>query len=229
MTISYHWLSNYLPEIIEPTTLSKILTSIGLEVESLTYYEKIKGSLAGVVIGEVVDCQPHPNADKLKLTLVNIGTTTPLKVVCGAANIAFGQKVVVATVGATIYPTTGDPLTMKLAKIRGEESQGMICAEDELGMGFSHDGILVLPQNSIPGTPASEYFKPYSDWIFEIGLTPNRMDAMSHMGVARDICAYLSHHQKECSIKSPFNKIFKVDNTSNPIKVSVENTTDCPR
>ncbi len=229
MTISYHWLSKYLPEIIEPTALSKILTSIGLEVESLTYYEKIKGSLAGVVIGEVIDCQPHPNADKLKLTLVNIGTTTPLKVVCGAANIAMGQKVVVATIGATIYPTTGDPLTMKLAKIRGEESQGMICAEDELGMGFSHDGILVLPQNSVPGTPAADYFKPYSDWIFEIGLTPNRMDAMSHMGVARDICAYLSHHQKECSIKSPFNNLFKVDNTAHPIKVSVENTVDCPR
>lgn len=230
MIISYHWLSKYLPEIIEPTALSKILTSIGLEVESLEYYEKIKGSLAGVIIGEVIDCQPHPNADKLKLTLVNIGTTTPLKVVCGAANIAMGQKVAVATIGTTIYPTTGDPLTMKLAKIRGEESHGMICAEDELGMGASHDGILILPQNTIPGTPAADYFKPYSDWIFEIGLTPNRMDAMSHLGVARDICAYLTHHQKECSIKSPFNNnLFKVDHTNTPIKVSVENTIDCPR
>ncbi len=229
MTISYNWLSEYLPEAIDPVQLSKILTSIGLEVESLEQYEKIKGGLAGVVIGEVLTCEQHPNADKLKLTTINIGNEAPLKVVCGAANVAVGQKVAVATIGATIYPISGEPMTMKAAKIRGEESQGMICAEDELGLGFGHDGIMVLPNNLTPGTPAAAYFNPYSDWIYEIGLTPNRMDAMSHMGVAKDVCAYLTHHQKETRVKSPFNNSFKPDNNNLPIKVSVENSIDCPR
>jgi|688.fasta_scaffold00788_41 phenylalanyl-tRNA synthetase beta chain len=229
MTISYNWLSEYLPEAIDPVQLSKILTSIGLEVESLEQYEKIKGGLAGVLIGEVLTCEQHPNADKLKLTTINIGKEAPLKVVCGAANVAVGQKVAVATIGSTIYPISGEPMTMKAAKIRGEESQGMICAEDELGLGYSHDGIMVLPNNLIPGTPAADYFKPYSDWIYEIGLTPNRMDAMSHMGVARDVAAYLTHHQKETRVKSPFSNGFKSANNSLPIKVTVENSLDCPR
>ncbi|MEI6264664.1 MAG: phenylalanine--tRNA ligase subunit beta [Sphingobacteriia bacterium] len=229
MTISYNWLSEYLPEAIDPVQLSKILTSIGLEVESLEQYEKIKGGLKGLVIGEVMECQQHPNADKLSLTKVNIGTDQLLHIVCGAPNVAKGQKVVVATVGTTIYPVGGEPLTMKLAKIRGEESQGMICAEDEIGIGTSHDGIIILPATAIPGTPAAEYFNPYSDWIYEIGLTPNRMDAMSHMGVAKDVCAYLTHHQKETRVKSPFNNSFKADNNNLPIKVSVENSVDCPR
>ncbi|TAH14582.1 MAG: phenylalanine--tRNA ligase subunit beta [Sphingobacteriia bacterium] len=229
MTISYNWLSEYLPEAIDPVQLSKILTSIGLEVESLEQYEKIKGGLKGLVIGEVMECQQHPNADKLSLTKVNIGTDQLLNIVCGAPNVAKGQKVVVATVGTTIYPVGGEPLTMKLAKIRGEESQGMICAEDEIGIGTSHAGIIILPATAIPGTPAAEYFNPYSDWIYEIGLTPNRMDAMSHMGVAKDVCAYLTHHQKETRVKSPFNNSFKADNNDLPIKVSVENSIDCPR
>lgn len=229
MTISYNWLCEYLPDAIEPAQLSKILTSIGLEVESLEQYEKIKGGLAGVVIGEVLTCEQHPNADKLKLTTINIGKEAPLKVVCGAANVAAGQKVAVATVGATIYPMTGEPMTMKAAKIRGEESQGMICAEDELGLGYSHDGIMVLPNHLTPGNPAAEYFKPYSDYIFEIGLTPNRMDAMSHLGVARDVAAYLTHHQKETRVKQPYANGFKADNNDAPIKVTVENSTDCPR
>ncbi|MDP3392343.1 phenylalanine--tRNA ligase subunit beta [Sediminibacterium sp.] len=229
MTISYNWLCEYLPDAIEPAQLSKILTSIGLEVESLAQYEKIKGGLAGVVIGEVLTCEQHPNADKLKLTTINIGKEAPLKVVCGAANVAVEQKVAVATVGATIYPMTGEPMTMKAAKIRGEESQGMICAEDELGLGYSHDGILVLPNHLTPGTPAAAYFKPYSDYIFEIGLTPNRMDAMSHLGVARDVAAYLTHHQKETRVKQPYANGFKADNNDAPIKVTVENTNDCPR
>src|SRR5574343_130604 len=229
MTISYNWLCEYLPETIEPAQLSKILTSIGLEVESLERYEKVKGGLQGVVIGEVLTCEQHPNADKLKLTTINIGTDTPLKVVCGAANVAAGQKVAVATVGATIYPMNGEPMTMKAAKIRGEESQGMICAEDELGLGYSHDGIMVLPANLVPGTPASEYFKPYSDYIFEIGLTPNRMDAMSHLGVARDVAAYLTHHQKETRVKQPYSNGFKADNNDAPVKVTIENTADCLR
>lgn len=229
MTISYNWLCEYLPDAIEPAQLSKILTSIGLEVESLAQYEKIKGGLAGVVIGEVLTCEQHPNADKLKLTTINIGKESPLKVVCGAANVAVEQKVAVATVGATIYPMTGDPMTMKAAKIRGEESQGMICAEDELGLGYSHDGIMVLPSNLAPGTPAAAYFKPYSDYIFEIGLTPNRMDAMSHLGVARDVAAYLTHHQKETRVKQPYANGFKADNNDAPIKVTIENAIDCPR
>lgn len=229
MTISYNWLSEYLPETIEPAQLSKILTSIGLEVESLERYEKVKGGLQGVVIGEVLTCEQHPNADKLKLTTIHIGTDTPLKVVCGASNVAAGQKVAVATIGATIYPISGEPMTMKAAKIRGEESQGMICAEDELGLGYSHDGIMVLPADLVPGTPASEYFKPYSDYIFEIGLTPNRMDAMSHLGVARDVAAYLTHHQKETRVKQPYSNGFKADNQDATVKVTIENTTDCLR
>jgi len=229
MTISYNWLNDYLPEIIEPEKLSKILTSIGLEVESLEKFESIKGGLAGLVIGEVLECTQHPNADKLKLTKVNIGAAEPLQIVCGAANVAAGQKVVVANIGTTIYPVTGEPLTMKLAKIRSVESYGMICAEDEIGIGTSHAGIIVLPADAKTGSPAADYFKPYSDWIYEIGLTPNRMDAMSHMGVARDVCAYLTYHQQEAKPKTPFVNTFKADNNSLPIKVTIENTDACQR
>jgi phenylalanyl-tRNA synthetase beta chain len=229
MTISYNWLSEYLPETIEPEKLSRILTSIGLEVESLEKYQSIKGGLEGLVIGEVLECEQHPNADKLKLTKVSIGSGEPLQIVCGAPNVAVGQKVVVATIGTTIYPSTGDPITMKLAKIRSVESHGMLCAEDELGMGASHEGILVLPADLKPGTAAAEYFQPYNDWIYEIGLTPNRMDAMSHYGVARDVCAYLTHHQKDARVKTPFSNGFKADNNNLPIKVTVENAEACSR
>ena len=186
MTISYNWLCDYLPVKIEPERLSRILTSIGLEVESLEKYESIRGGLQGLVIGEVITCEKHPDADKLKLTTVNTGAAENLQIVCGAPNVAVGQKVVVATIGTTIYPVNGDPLTMKKAKIRGVESQGMICAEDEIGIGESHAGIIILPADVKPGTPAADYFKPHEDYIIEIGLTPNRMDAMSHLGVARD-------------------------------------------
>ncbi len=229
MTISYNWLSEYLPETIDPEKLSRILTSIGLEVESLERFQSVKGGLEGLIIGEVLECEQHPNADKLKITKVNIGAEEVLQIVCGAPNVAVGQKVVVATMGATIYPSSGESITMKLAKIRGVESYGMICAEDEMGMGTSHDGILVLPADLKPGTPAATHFQPYSDWIYEIGLTPNRMDAMSHFGVARDVCAYLTHHQKETRVKTPFSNGFKIDNTNLPIKVTVENTEACPR
>jgi phenylalanyl-tRNA synthetase beta chain len=229
MTISYNWLSEYLPETLDPEKLSRILTSIGLEVESLERFQSIKGGLEGLVIGEVLACEQHPNADKLKVTKVNIGKEASLQIVCGASNVAVGQKVVVATLGTTIYPSSGESLTMKIAKIRGVESYGMICAEDEIGMGTSHDGILILPEGLYPGTPAATYFQPYSDWIYEIGLTPNRMDAMSHYGVARDVCAYLTHHQKDVRVKTPFSNGFKIDNTNLPIKVTVENTEACPR
>lgn len=229
MTISYNWLSEYLPKSIEPEALSKILTSIGLEVESLEAYESIKGGLKGLVVGEVLTCDQHPNADKLKITTVNTGGESPLQIVCGATNVAAGQKVIVATVGTTIYPITGDPLTMRVAKIRGVESQGMICAEDEIGVGTSHDGIMVLSPDAIPGTPAASLFTPYNDWIYEIGLTPNRMDAMSHLGVAKDVCAYLTHHEQEAKPVSPLGQSFKSDSKELAIKVTVENQEACPR
>ena len=221
MTISYNWLSEYLPETIEPEKLSRMLTSIGLEVESLEKYERIKGGLEGLLVGQVLEAVPHPNADKLKLTKVNIGEIEPLQIVCGATNVAVGQKVVVAKAGVTIYPINGDPLTMRIAKIRTVESQGMICAEDEIGIGHDHQGIIVLPSHLEVGSPVAEYFKPYTDWIYEIGLTPNRMDAMSHMGVARDICAYLTHHLKEAKIQIPSVNGFKPDTAIAPIKVII--------
>ncbi|HVZ56912.1 MAG TPA: phenylalanine--tRNA ligase subunit beta [Chitinophagaceae bacterium] len=230
MTISYKWLSDYLPLTIEPERLSRILTSIGLEVEKLERYEEVRGGLRGLVIGEVLEVTPHPNADKLRLTRVNTGGPEPLRIVCGAPNVAPGQKVVVALVGTTIYPVHGDPLTMKTARIRGEESQGMICAEDEIGLGESHAGILVLPAELKPGLPAADYFKPYEDWIYEIGLTPNRMDAMSHWGVARDVCAYLSYHEKkEFRPRLPLTNGFKPDSQELSVRVTIANTEACPR
>lgn len=229
MTISYKWLSEYLPKKIEPGELGKILTAIGLEVESLEHYESIKGGLAGLVIGEVTACEQHPNADKLKLTKVNTGNGQ-LQIVCGAPNVAVGQKVVVATVGTTIYPFAAEPVTMKTAKIRGIESEGMIVAEDEIGFSENHSGIMVLPDDAKVGMPAQEYFQPYGDWIYEIGLTPNRMDAMSHLGVAKDVCAYLSHHEnKTYKPETPFATAFEPDNNNLPIKVTIENREACQR
>jgi phenylalanyl-tRNA synthetase beta chain len=230
MTISYNWLCEYLPEVVEVERLSKILTSIGLEVESVTPFESIKGGLKGLVIGEVLTCSKHPNADKLSLTTVNIGTETPLNIVCGAANVAAGQKVVVAPIGATIYPLLGDAITMEKRKIRGELSEGMICAEDEIGLSDNHDGILVLNNDVVIGQTAAEYFKPYTDFVIEIGLTPNHMDAMSHLGVARDVCAYLTHHSnKEQKVKLPFQNNFKADNNNLPISVTINNKDACSR
>lgn len=229
MTISYNWLSQYLPVSVAPGRLSQILTSIGLEVESMEPFEEVKGGLQGLVLGEVLEAVPHPNADKLRLTKVNTGGAEPLQIVCGAPNVAAGQKVVVAVVGSTIYPTTGEPLTMKVAKIRGVESHGMICAEDEIGLGHSHAGIMVLPADVPAGMPAAEYFKPYSDTLFEIGLTPNRMDAMSHWGVARDVCAYLSHHDGVPVAPRLPHSSFSVDNHDMEINVSVTASAACPR
>lgn len=231
MTISYNWLSEYLPQTIEPQKLSKMLTSIGLEVESLEKYEPIKGGLQGIVIGEVLTCEKHPDADKLKLTTVTIGSGETLQIVCGAPNVAVGQKVAVATIGTTIYPLDGEPMTMKKVKIRGIESQGMICAEDEIGVGKSHEGIIILPSDLKVGVLATDYFKPYSDWIFEIGLTANRMDAMSHLGVAKDVCAWLSNHERsDARVKSPFKNNFKVDKTDGlKIAITIEDATACKR
>lgn len=196
MTISYNWLSQYLPKTLTVAELSHILTSIGLEVEGTELIEAVKGGMKGLQIGEVLTCVQHPNADKLKITTVNIGATEPLQIVCGAANVAAGQRVVVATVGCFVHPTNGDAFEIKKAKIRGEESMGMICAEDEIGLGENHDGIMVLSEDAMVGAFAADYFNiDAADTALYIGLTPNRSDAMSHIGVARDVCAYLSHHE----------------------------------
>ena len=230
MTISYNWLQDFLPVNIGPDRLNRILNSIGLEVEGMDAYEEVRGGLRGLVIGHVLEVQKHPNADKLSLTKVDIGKDEPLSIVCGAPNVAAGQKVLIAPVGTTIYPLKGEPLTMKIAKIRGVESHGMICAEDEVGLGESHAGILVLPADLKPGMPAAEHFKPYEDTIFEIGLTPNRSDAMSHIGVARDVCAYLNHHDNlELSVRYPDHSVFQMENNSLPFQVKIVNTDACAR
>lgn len=230
MKISYNWLQQYLPVPVEIEKLSKILTSIGLEVENIENYESIKGSLQGLIIGKVISCIKHPNADKLSLTTVNIGSENLLHIVCGAPNVQAEQTVVVAPIGTTIYPLSGQPLTMEKRKIRGELSEGMICAEDEIGLSNNHDGIVVLPNDLEPGTAAATYFKPYKDTIIEIGITPNRMDAMSHLGVAKDVLAYLAHHQKVTEkLKLPYNNNFKPDNTEQIFSVHIKNALECPR
>jgi phenylalanyl-tRNA synthetase beta chain len=230
MTISYHWLSEYLPKTISPEELSTILTSIGLEVESLEKIENFKGGLAGLVVGEVVELSQHPNADKLKLTKVNTGGDRPLHIVCGASNVALGQKVVVATIGTTIYPKNAEAgITMKLAKIRGEESEGMICAEDEIGVSDDHGGIIVLDPSTKVGTPVASLYEYYQDWVYEIGLTPNRMDAMSHYGVAKDVCAYLSFHETPTTAVSPFKEVATKDAAVKPFKVVIEDAKACAR
>ena len=196
MTISYNWLQQYLPKNLSVDALSSILTAIGLEVEGTELVETVKGGLKGLVIGQVLTCEQHPNADKLKKTTVDVGGDRPLNIVCGAANVAAGQKVVVATVGCMVHPINGAAFEIKKAKIRGAESEGMLCAEDEIGLGESHAGIMVLPEDVPVGMLAASYFNiPAGDTALYIGLTPNRSDAMSHIGVARDVCAYLSHHE----------------------------------
>lgn len=230
MTISYKWLHEYLPETVDSERLSQILTSIGLEVESMEQKEDIPGGLEGLLIGEVLECIPHPNADKLKITKVNVGNKETLSIVCGASNVMAGQKVIVAPIGTTIYPVADEPLKMKKAKIRGEESNGMICAEDEIGLGTNHNGIMVLDEKAIPGTPAKTYFEISSDWIYEIGLTPNRMDAMSHLGVARDVVAYLNYHDKKnLSVVTPLGKSFSTDKKPAPVTVEIINDAACKR
>lgn len=224
MTISYQWLKEYIdiPESAEE--IGYVLTSTGLEVEHVEEHETVKGGLKGLVIGQVLTCAKHPNADKLSVTTVNVGGDKPLHIVCGAPNVAAGQKVVVAVPGTTVHPTQGDPFTIKSAKIRGELSEGMICAEDEIGLGASHAGIIVLGDDAPIGMPAAEFYHIQSDYTIEIGLTPNRADAASHIGVARDIKA-----SKNRLIKWPSVEKFKVDDNSLPIRVVVENTEACPR
>lgn len=224
MTIAYNWLKEYIEIPESPEEAGKILTSTGLEVESVEAFETVKGGLSGLVIGEVLTCVKHPNADKLSLTTVDVGNEQPLRIVCGAPNVAQGQKVIVAVPGTTIYPLKGEPFTIRSAKIRGELSEGMICAEDEIGLGESHAGIIVLDKAAKKGTPASTFYNIQSDHVLEIGLTPNRADATSHIGVARDIRA-----SKNRLIKWPSVEGFKADDNSLTIPVIVENTESCPR
>lgn len=230
MVISYSWLSEYLPEPVEVGELSRILTSIGLEVEALESVETIKGGLEGLVIGEVLTCEKHPDADKLQVTTVSIGGAEPLYIVCGAANVAAGQKVVIAPVGTTVHPTNGEPFPIKKAKIRGVSSEGMICAEDEISLGSDHGGIMVLPADAVVGTLAKEYFNiPPADTAIHIGLTPNRSDAMSHIGVAKDVAAYLSYHKgTEYRAKLPETG-FTASKQASAITVEINNPEACAR
>ncbi len=228
MTISYNWLSNYLPEPVDAGKCAEILTSIGLEVESIIHTGVSDDKLSGLVVGEVLSCTKHPNADSLKLTMVNTGGAEPLPIVCGAPNVATGQKVVVATVGTELHPLSGDSFKIKKAKIRGEESIGMLCAADEIGVGADHNGIIILPADAVVGDNVIKYLAQDADTIFEIGLTPNRTDAMSHFGVARDICAWISHHEKR-DFKPVFEKNFPLPDGRSPVTVSIENETACMR
>lgn len=228
MKISFNWLKEFCKIDLEAEAVSKILTDIGLEVESCELHESVKGGLKGLVIGKVLTCERHPNADKLSVTTVNIGNETVLPIVCGAPNIAAGQTVVVATEGTILYAPDGSKFEIKKAKIRGEVSQGMICAEDEIGLGTSHAGIMVLPNEVPAGTLASEYFNVSEDYVFEIGLTPNRIDAASHFGVARDLLAYLNL-TGSYTLKKPSIDAFSAVHTANDFNVTVENPKLCPR
>ncbi|MEH6679988.1 MAG: phenylalanine--tRNA ligase subunit beta [Sediminicola sp.] len=229
MKISYNWLKQFIKTDWDSQRIGALLTDLGLEVEGIAPYESVKGGLKGIVVGEVLSCSKHPNADKLKLTTVDIGTGEPLQIVCGAPNVAEGQKVAVATIGTTLYTPQGEAWTIKKGKIRGEESHGMICAEDELGLGSDHDGILVLDGALVPGTPCSEVFELEMDEVFEIGLTPNRADAMSHFGVARDLKAGFKQKSIQKELITPSVSNFIVENRALKLDVDVIKSELAPR
>ncbi|GGE16057.1 phenylalanine--tRNA ligase subunit beta [Psychroflexus salis] len=229
MKISYNWLKQFINTKLSAERVGELLTDLGLEVEGITDFESVKGGLKGIVVGEVVACKQHPNADRLKLTEVCIGEDKNLQIVCGAPNVAKGQKVPVATVGTTLYNQKGEALKIKKGKIRGEASHGMICAEDEIGLGNSHDGIMVLDENVEPGTALHELFEIENDKVFEIGLTPNRADAMSHWGVARDLRAGLIQIEKNAPINTAPVSSFHVEDRSKRINIKVENSKLAPR
>jgi len=227
MKISYNWLKQYIDTELSPRQVSEILTNTGLEVEGLEEVQSVKGGLVGVVIGEVLSCEKHPDADKLTVCTVNLGDGEPVQIVCGAPNVAAGQKVPVATVGAKLWPDE-QGFTIKKAKIRGVHSMGMICAEDELGLGTSHEGIMVLEPEAKPGTPAADYFRVETDFVFEIGLTPNRIDGASHLGVARDLAAFLKQ-SGPVTVKKPSVEAFQTDNNKLNIPVEIEEKAGCKR
>ncbi|MCD7720742.1 MAG: phenylalanine--tRNA ligase subunit beta [Prevotellaceae bacterium] len=228
MNISYKWLKEYIDFSLSPQETADALTSIGLEVDSVREAENIRGGLKGIVTAEVETCEPHPNSDHMHICQVNVGTGERLQIVCGASNVRAGQKVMVATIGTKLY--NGDEeFTIRKSKLRGIESQGMICAEDEIGIGTDHSGIIELPVDTPVGTPAAEYYKLESDYVIEIDITPNRADACSHYGVARDLYAWLVRNGKQTSLHRPSCEAFKVDNHKLPVKIIVKQTEACPR
>jgi phenylalanyl-tRNA synthetase beta chain len=230
MKISYKWLKQYVNTDLCPQDVSNLLTNCGLEVESIEKFESVKGGLEGLVIGKIISCEKHPDADRLTVTQVDIGEEKPLNIVCGDPNVKADQYVVVATVGVTLYPVEGEPFKIKRSKIRGVESEGMICAEDEIGLGQSHAGIMVLDNNPEIGTPAADYFNIENDFSFEIALTPNRSDATSHIGVARDLSALISINKQQNSIlNNPSLDNFCSNGKKSPIIVEVEDIDACPR
>ncbi|NQX99695.1 MAG: phenylalanine--tRNA ligase subunit beta [Flavobacteriaceae bacterium] len=229
MKISYSWLKQFLQLEWEATKVGELLTDLGLEVEGIETKESVKGSLSGVVVGKVISCTQHPNADRLKITEVDLGDGSPVQIICGAPNVAVGQKVPVATIGTVLYDANGDGFKIKKGKIRGEESHGMICAEDELGLGTDHNGIMVLDSKIEVGTPAAEVFNIETDHVFEIGLTPNRADAMSHFGVARDLRAGLIQHGMNLELISPSVSDFHVNERKLRVEVEVENKEHATR
>lgn len=228
MNISYNWLKEYLDFDMQPEEVADALTSIGLETGGVEEVQSIKGGLEGLVIGEVLTCEPHPNSDHMHVTTVNVGQGEPLQIVCGAPNVAAGQKVVVATIGTKLYD--GDQcFTIKRSKLRGIESNGMICAEDEIGIGTDHSGIIVLPAEAQVGMPAKDYYNIKSDYVLEVDITPNRVDATSHFGVARDLAAYLKRHGKPAELKRPSVEGFHIEDETPAVEVVVENTDACIR
>jgi phenylalanyl-tRNA synthetase beta chain len=231
MKISYNWLKTLIHTDLTPEQIDEHLTSSGLEVEGIEAFETVKGGLKGIVVGEVIEKEKHPDADKLSITKVNVGAAELLNIVCGAPNVAAGQKVLVAMIGAKLYPTTGEPFEIKKSKIRGAASEGMICAEDEIGLGNSHDGIMILPDHAVIGTPAAEFFKLEEDYVLEIGLTPNRADAASHFGVARDLAAILNCKNNTNTFEAKLHNIFELPEASNinKVDISIENTDACKR
>lgn len=229
MKISYNWLKQFINIEWDAEKTGELLTDLGLEIEGISNFTSIPGGLEGVVVGHVLSCEQHTNADRLKVTKVDLGTGEPVQIVCGAPNVAAGQKVPVATVGTTLYDGEGKPWKIKKGKIRGEVSQGMICAEDELGLGESHDGIMVLDADLAVGTPVATIFDIENDHVFEIGLTPNRADAMSHWGVARDLRAGLLQHDESLELITPSTSSFHVDNRTLKIDIEVENNELAPR
>jgi phenylalanyl-tRNA synthetase beta chain len=229
MKVSLNWLRQYLDIDLDPEVVGEILTGTGLEVEGMEKVESIPGGLAGVVVGHVLECGQHPNADRLSLTKVDVGGEEPLSIVCGAPNVATGQHVLVATVGTILHPMDGEPFKIKKGKIRGEVSAGMICAEDELGLGDDHDGIIVLEKPFEPGTPAKDVFELKEDYVYEIGLTPNRSDATNHLGVAFDLAAALNiNHNRQVQVQRPDVSAFK-EGSNDPVPVTVVDPTQAPR
>lgn len=229
MKISYNWLKQFIKTDWNSEETSALLTDLGLEVEGVEKYQSVKGGLEGIVVGHVLTCVQHPDADRLKVTTVDLGTGTPVQIVCGAANVAAGQKVPVATIGTVLYDANGEAFTIKKGKIRGQESHGMICAEDELGLGDSHDGIMVLDDALVPGTAAATVFKIENDEVFEIGLTPNRADAMSHWGTARDLRAGMLQKGISVELITPSVSNFRVDKRTLKIDVDVKESKLAPR